>query len=146
MGLLKKLSGMMTPPRAEATGETLDPVGVALAALMVRLAEADGEFDDGERAQIEAALAARFGDGAALLAAGEAAEAASLDNRQFTKALKDAHAHEARGELIEDLWEVVLADGTRDAHEDALMRRLASLLHVNDREVAEARQRVLARS
>ncbi len=39
-----------------------------------------------------------------------------------------------------DLWQVVLADGTRDQEEDALMRLLASLLGVNDRDSAIARQ------
>ena len=39
------------------------------------------------------------------------------------------------------LWQVVLADGARDAEEDALMRLLASLLGVNDRDSALARQR-----
>ena len=40
---------------------------------------------------------------------------------------------------------MVLADGARDMKEDALMRQFASLLHVPDREVGLARQRVLAR-
>lgn len=129
----------------EAPGETPpahDPVEVALAALMVRLARADGEFDAGERAKILEALDARFGDGAALLAAGEAAEEAALDHHQFTRLLKSAFAFENRGELLEDLWEVVLADGEREMHEDALMRQIGSLLHVSDRDVAEARRRV----
>ncbi len=39
------------------------------------------------------------------------------------------------------LWQVVLADGERDHEEDALMRLLASLLGVNDRDSAIARQR-----
>ena len=89
-GLFAKLKGLIAeaPPSASAG---LDPAAVALSALMVRLARADGQFDDGERAEIEAALDARFGNGAALLEAGEAAEAEALDNHGFTRLLKAAH-------------------------------------------------------
>jgi hypothetical protein len=38
-----------------------------------------------------------------------------------------------------------LADGARDANEDALMRQFGALLHVADRDVGLARQRVIAR-
>lgn len=140
MGLFGKLTTLFQDPPAPPPGH--DPSEVALAALMVRLAKADDHFSDEERAAIEAALDARFGDGAALLAAGETAEATALDHQQFTRLLKAAHDHEDRGALLEDLWYVVLADGTREMHEDALMRQIGSLLHVSDREVAEARRRV----
>lgn len=142
-GLFKKLTALFEQ-ETPATSTGLDPVAVAVAALMVRLALADGSFDATERASIEAALDARFGDGAALLAAGEAAEKSALDNHQFTKLLKSAFAPEERGALLEDLWSVVLADDTRDMNENALMRQFAALLYVPDREVAEARQRAEA--
>lgn len=140
MALFRKLIEIFEAPQLEAPLHSADEV--ALAALMVRLARADDRFDDEERAVIERLLDARFGDGAALLAAGEAAEARALDHQQFTSAIKSVYAFEDRGRLLEDLWEVVLADGEREMHEDALMRQIASLLHVPDREVAEARRRV----
>ncbi len=140
MALFRKLTELFEAPADKAPAH--DATQVALAALMVRLAKADDNFDEGERTAILRALDARFGDGAALMAAGEAAEAAALDHHQFTRLLKEAFAHENRGEILEDLWEVVLADGEREMHEDALMRQIASLLHVSDREVAEARRRV----
>jgi uncharacterized tellurite resistance protein B-like protein len=142
-GLFKKLTAFFETD-APAVGGGVDPVAIAVAALMVRLAQADGSFDEVERASIETALDARFGDGAALLAAGEAAEQGALDNHQFTKLLKSAYAPEERGALLEDLWSVVLADDARDMNENALMRQFAALLYVPDREVAEARQRVEA--
>lgn len=140
MRLFGKLAAMFETPPAAPPGH--DTSEVALAALMVRLAKADDHFSDEERTAIEATLEARFGDGPALLAAGESAERDALDSQQFTRALKAAHAHEDRGELLEDLWRVVLADGSRDAHENALMRQLGALLHISDREIAEARRRV----
>ena len=47
--------------------------------------------------------------------------------------------------MIEMLWEVVYADGTLDDFESNMMRRVAGLLYVNDRESGEARKRVQAR-
>ena len=108
---------------------------------MVRLARADGDFDEGERAAILAALDARFGNGAALLAEAERREAEALDHHQFTRLVKAANEPETRGALLEDLWRVVLADGARDDEENALMRQFASLLHVSDQEAALARRR-----
>lgn len=142
-GLFKKLSALFESEVADGSTGT-DRTAVAVAALMVRLANADGSFDEAERASIEAALDARFGDGAALLAAGEAAEQDALDNHQFTKLIKSAYSPEERGALLEDLWGVVLADENRDMNENALMRQFAALLYVPDREVAEARQRAEA--
>ncbi|MEM8752725.1 MAG: TerB family tellurite resistance protein [Pseudomonadota bacterium] len=143
-GFFGRLAAIFAP-EGEAAAEGEDQVGVALAALMVRLARADGVFDDEERARIVAALDARFGDGAALLEAGERAEANATDHQRFTRLVKEAFAPEARGAVLEELWEVVLADGARDDEENALMRQFASLLHVSDQEVAMARRRVMAR-
>lgn len=142
-GLFKKLTAFFETD-APSGGEAIDPVAVAVAALMVRLARADGTFDDAERASTQGALDARFGDGAAVMAAGETAEAAALDHHQFTKRLKAAYPPEERGALLEELWSVVLADDDRDMHEDALMRQFSALLYVPEREVAEARQRAMA--
>ncbi len=44
--------------------------------------------------------------------------------------------------MIEALWEVALADGTREENEEAVIRLAASLLGVSDRDSALARQRV----
>lgn len=122
---------------------------LALTALLVRLARADGDYAEREVRRIEAVVAARYGltpfEAAALRREAEALEAEAPDTVRFTRAIKDAVAYEDRLEVIEALWEVVLADGVRDHQEDALMRLVAPMLGVNDRDSALARQRVLAR-
>lgn len=143
-GLFAKLTAIFDAPAA-APEAAHDPTAVAMAALMIQLARSDGHYDDDERSGIKAALEARFGDGEALLAAGEAAEETAMDSQQFTRLVKNAYEPDERGDLLEDLWEVVLADGARDANEDALMRQFGALLHVPDRDIGLARQRVLAR-
>ncbi len=44
--------------------------------------------------------------------------------------------------MIEALWQVALADGERDAQEDALLRLVSKFLGINDMDSARARQRV----
>jgi uncharacterized tellurite resistance protein B-like protein len=44
--------------------------------------------------------------------------------------------------ILTALWDVALSDGARDAEEDTLIRLVANLLGVTDRDSAIARQRV----
>jgi len=117
----------------------------ALAALMVRIAHADGEYSAAEITRIETVLRARLGlDAAAatrLRTEAEALEAEAPDTVRFVRALKEAVPYEDRVTLIEALWSVALADGARDADEDRLMRLVAPMLGVTDRDSALARKR-----
>jgi uncharacterized tellurite resistance protein B-like protein len=121
----------------------------ALAALLVEAAHADGDYGADESARIARILARRFGlspsAAAALRAEGEAAQKDAVDLVRFTRAVKDAVAQEDRVGVIEAVWEVIYADGEREMHESARMRKLSGLLHIEDREVAFARQRVAER-
>jgi uncharacterized tellurite resistance protein B-like protein len=119
---------------------------LALAALLVRLARADGVYDATETGRIDRVLAARYGlmsgDAQALRKEGEAVEAEAPDTVRFTRAIKDGVPYEDRIGVIEALWDVVLADGRRDEEEDSLMRMIAPMLCINDRDSALARRRV----
>ena len=75
----------------------------------------------------------------------EALEGDAPDTHRFTQAIKDTVPYEAREAVIEALWDVALADGTRDVEEDSEMRLLSNLLGVSDKDSALVRQRVEAR-
>lgn len=119
---------------------------LALAALMVRVARSDGDYAASEVARIDRILMRRHGldaDGAAgLRAEAEVLEAEAPDTVRFTRAIKSAVSLDDRIAVIEALWSVVLADGERDAEEDSLLRLLANLLGINDRDSNLARRRV----
>ena len=119
---------------------------LALTALLVRIARADGDYSADEVERIDRISAARYGlspfEASALRKEAETLESEAPDTVRFTRAIKDAVSDEDRIGVIEALWQVVLADGTRDAEEDALVRLAANLLGVNDRDSALARQRV----
>jgi uncharacterized tellurite resistance protein B-like protein len=117
----------------------------AMAALMVRIAKSDDEYSAAEIARIDAVLGLLYkltaDQAATLRQTAEALEAEAPDTVRFTRAIKEEVPYEERFNVVRALWQVVLADGARDAEEDALMRLLASLLGVNDRDSALARQR-----
>lgn len=121
----------------------------ALAALLVRVARADGDYADAEIARIDRLLSTRYAlspfEATALRREAEGLEAEAPDTVRFTRAIKEAVPYEERAGVVEALWAVVLADGIRDEEEDGMIRLLANLLGINDRDSALARQRVEAR-
>lgn len=136
-GRLKALLAGEKPHERQAVSTEL-----AVAALLVEAARADENYTDLERTLIKRALAAQFlldAEAAnALLAAGEAAQAEALDLHRFTRVAK-AMAAEDKLALVERLWTVILSDGARDPHEDALVRRVCGLIYVSDPESGVAR-------
>ncbi|WJY20168.1 TerB family tellurite resistance protein [Fontisubflavum oceani] len=122
---------------------------LALAALLVRLAKTDGDYAEAEIDRIDRLLTTRYGltpfETAKLRGDAEILESEAPDTVRFTRAIKDVVAYEDREQVVESLWEIVLADGVRDDHENALMRMVAPMLGVNDRDSNLARQRVEAR-
>jgi len=119
---------------------------LALAALLVRIARSDDEYARTEAEQIDRVMVRRYGltpfEATALRAEAEAVEAEAPDTVRFTRAIKDGVPYEDRLGVIEALWSVVLADGHRDHEESALLRLVADLLGVNDRDSNLARLRV----
>ncbi|MCK4711326.1 MAG: TerB family tellurite resistance protein [Marinosulfonomonas sp.] len=121
---------------------------LALGALLVRVARADEHYDADEAQLIERLLANRYDLDAAAAAAlrqdCETLESEAPDTVRFTRAIKDAVPYVDRIGVIESLWDVVLSDGIRDSHENALLRLVANLLGVNDVDSAKARRRAQA--
>lgn len=138
--LFKRMTAPDPAPLSDADAR------VALGALLVRLARADNSYDADEIAQIDAVLMSRYGlsesEAKDLRATCETAEAEAPDTVRFTRAIKDAVPYEDRLGVIEALWSVVLADGVRDNHEDAMLRMVAPLLGVTDQESHKARLRI----
>jgi len=119
---------------------------LALGALLVRLARADGDYSTAEADQIDLIMAKRYGlspfETAKLRGECEALEREAPDTVRFTRAIKDAVAYEDRMAVISAMWEIVLADGERDAQENSLMRMVAPMLGITDQESNAARRAV----
>lgn len=139
--LLSRLFGTDQPPQIPDTDARL-----ALSALLVRIAKADGAYEVEEIQRIDRIIAKRYDlnpvEAAQLRAQAEEMEHQAPDTVRFTRAIKEAVAYEDRTAVIEALWDVVLADGVRDEQEDALLRMVAPMLGVTDQDSALARKRV----
>lgn len=136
-------------PARDDGRHTPDEFHLAAAALLVHAATADAEFDARERARIEWLCEHRLELGpaetAALIEAAEKQVEDSVQLLRFTRTIKDGFSYEERVALMEMLWEVVYADEEVEAHEAQLMRRIAGLIYVEDRDSGIARSRVRAR-
>lgn len=117
---------------------------LALGALLVRLARSDGHYAIAEREQITAVLCKRYQltDASDLLSQCETLESEAPDTVRFTRAIKDVVDYDNRVAVISAMWEVVLADGQREAEENSIMRLVASLLGVSDQESNAARLKI----
>lgn len=123
---------------------------LAMTALLVKVARADWDYTDPEKARIEQIITARYNitapEAEALRIEAETVEREAADTVQFTRAIKRAVDLEDRNSVIEVLWDLVLSDGHRDAEEDTALRKIAPLLGISDVESALARQRIEAKS
>ena len=134
--------------RTNATPRTEVQLEVAVAALLVDAARADGVYDEDERRAVLRLLREMFGvsevEARALHDQGDAAQNEAADVVRFTRVIKMALSEAERITFIEALWHVVLVDHERDPHENALMRHLVPLVGISDYDSATARHRVMA--
>lgn len=146
--MFKKIKSLLNNnSNTEATPER--SLELAASALLVEAAVMDGNFDGDELNVISTLIRERFSlspDEASELideATSEVENAVELYG--FARTVKDNMEHDERVEIIEMLWKVVLADGHVDDFESNLIRRVAGLIYVSDRESGDARKRALDR-
>jgi uncharacterized tellurite resistance protein B-like protein len=122
---------------------------LSVAVLLLEAARQDDTFDAHERAMIEQLLTRRFDlsheECTALMAAARARASQMVQLHGHTSQVAAEMSPDDRIHLIEMLWDVAYADGVLDPEEDLLIRRIAGLIYVSDRDRVLARQRILAR-
>lgn len=140
-GAIKKLFGGGDKP---VTGGDLDEARVCATALLVEAALSDGIYADIEAEQIQTIVRDTFkvdSEAAArIVDEAEARAEQAADQHGFTNVVKRLALAE-REQLVESLWRVVFADGEESPFEEALVRRVADLLHVDPRKSRLARRK-----
>jgi len=120
---------------------------IAAAVLLIEAARADAIDHDEEFRTITRLIREKFGlsdaETESLIEAASERQTRAVELHAFTHQIKTKFSEEERIHLIEMLWEVVYADGHLDDYEANLLRRIAGLIHVSDRERGNARRRVL---
>jgi len=120
---------------------------LATAALLFEMLRADEDEHPEERRTLERALQTCFAldesetRQLAQLAEREAAESVSL--YQFTGLINRHFSPDEKIRVVEMLWQIAYADARLDRYEEALVRKVAELIHVPHREFMQAKHRVL---
>jgi len=114
------------------------------------VARSDDTVKAREQGLIERALARRFGlqpgEVTRLVKAAEESAIWATDLFHLTRVVVENFTAAERIGVIEMLWEVAYSDDLlTGVDEDALIRRVAGLIYVSDRDRGEARQRVMQR-
>ena len=142
---LKRLFG--TSPDAAGVLQTREPLELATATLLIELARADFSESSAEMAAIRQLLRRRYAMDDATLdklivdATRRADRAVSL--HEFTHRLNLELPEADKLAIIEMLWRVSNADGSIDKHEEHLIRRIAGLLHISDRDRVRLKLKVV---
>jgi uncharacterized tellurite resistance protein B-like protein len=122
-----------------------DPEVVAACALILEMAHADSAFTNDERESIISIFENEFdiphAEIAELLTLAEAERAESLDLWQFTNLVNEYYDRDQKIRLMEILWQIILADGKIDRHEEYLARKLHALLNLEHRDMIDAKLR-----
>lgn len=144
---LKKL--FSSADEAVAPADALSDKKLAAAALMVQVIAADGVVTEQEEDKLHAVLRQHYAvsdeEQEALARAARAAQEEAIDLYGFTSVLKREMEHGERLALIEDLWEMVYADGKLHEFEDNVVWRVAELVGIQTHERMALKQRVLDR-
>jgi uncharacterized tellurite resistance protein B-like protein len=123
-----------------------DDYRLAAVALLVHVANADGETDDRERRRLKAVIEEQFGlnDSATalLIAKAEESDRDAVDFFHFTSVLKRTLDEDGRLKVVEMMWDIAFADGVIDELENNTIWRVAELLGVSNRDRILLRQRV----
>ena len=151
--VLQALGRFLSGPEPDAARvgarHSWDELHIAVAGLLAEAAMLDGDFSASERQRLIEIAEHHFGMGRAeaesFVAEARRHATDAVDLYVFTSRINKEFDQEERLQLIEMLWEIVLADGRMDDLEANLLRRVAGLIGVTDKDTGLARQRVAAR-
>ena len=145
---VKKLfaKGSGTRPGAQDKRGRHDVV-LATCALLLEMANIDGEFSEAERNRIISLLKRTYDlsdeNAQALIKASDEELERSIDLWQFTNLINETYSSEEKTRIIEMMWQIIYTDGTLDMHEDYLVHKLAKLLRLTHGELIDAKLKIL---
>jgi len=143
LGAIKQFFDNRIKP--SATDDTQHALRLATAALLTEMMRMDRDEHHSERKAIAKVLQSRFDmlpdEAAELIRLAEAEAKNPSDYYQFTSLINKNYSMQEKSVMIEHLWQVAYADGQLDVHEEYLVRRVAGLLGIGNREFIAAKHR-----
>lgn len=123
---------------------------LALGALLVRVAQADRDYQVEEISLIDRILARLYGhnaiEAAKVRATCEKLHAAAPETDTFGKLIRETTGLEERLAALDALWEVVLADGEQREGELKILEEARIAMGLSRKDSDSARARILARA
>ncbi|MFQ5901360.1 MAG: TerB family tellurite resistance protein [Thermodesulfobacteriota bacterium] len=122
-------------------------IRVATCALLLEMANIDGEFSKEEQEKIISMLKKDFQLSdeyiPKLIESSHKKLKESIDLWQFTNLINQNYSSDEKIRIIEMIWKVVYTDKRLDKHEDYLVHKLAKLLRLSHKELIDAKLKVL---
>jgi uncharacterized tellurite resistance protein B-like protein len=144
MSLLDKFFGNKTDKDKESVDHDHD-LRVATCAIMLEIANIDGEFSSDERTQIVSFLESHFGLSSEI--AHQLIEKAkeelenSIDLWSFTNRINQNYNREEKIGIVEMIWKIIYSDDYMDKHEDYLVKKLGALLRLSHKDLMDAKMK-----
>jgi uncharacterized tellurite resistance protein B-like protein len=122
---------------------------IATAALLVEMMRADSEIKDDERKAVTKKLQSSFRlseeEINAIIKFAEEEIQKATGYYEFTSLINKGLSQEQKVKIIEHLWEIAFSDSSVDKHEEHMVRKIASLIHVSHKDFIDAKLRVRKR-
>ena len=143
--MLKSLKNFFVKSEEQIT-DTNSDLNI-LCGIMIEAANVDGNIDQAELDKIVNLLIETFNEESKAVEEEINKCLNELNNHKslhyFTSKINKLFSNEKKIQLIEILWEIILADGKVHDFESNLIRRLAGLLYIPDFECGKAKKKVL---
>ena len=146
--LLRQLNAR-PPGTADTVGAPFSRRELAVAVLLLEVAQCDRGLGPEETAAIERIVRARLrvdaASTAAFIAAARTEFEAALEDWIFATQVREGFDAAERLEIVRDMWNLVYADGHLERLEEAMMKRLAGALGIGNADFEAARAQAFAR-
>lgn len=147
---LKNAIQDLLPASTPSGRDDVDSLELAITALLIEMSRADAYIDQTEADLIRDIVARHFGgagtNATELFERAHAASETAVSTYEFTRIMNETLDSSEKLWVIERLWEVAYADGEVERYEEALVRKIAELLHVPHPSLVSARLRVQEQS
>ena len=128
---------------AETEAEQQNSLPLAALVLMFEVSRADGDIDQSEIESLSDYARQHLNvDEQELTAIIDEARRSSdeaISLQKFTQQICSAWDNQQRKSLLSYCWQVALADAHLDVHERHVIRKIAALLYLNEREIQSAK-------
>jgi uncharacterized tellurite resistance protein B-like protein len=115
-----------------------------IAALLIHVAKIDENYEDKEKEIIRKTLielGATISNIDKLIADASVIEENSNQILSFTREVKNAPESD-KIRIVESLWKIIYSDDSADMYETNLMRRLAGLLYIDAKTMADLKEKI----